>query len=91
VEGEEGKEWDGLAFAFFVKADEAIVGGTKIKALSLSQFEGRAQRVYFKGLEIESEEEMDLKVVPLAGGDFFWGADFLLAFSLRNKGEWFIK
>ncbi len=94
IQKEEGREWGDLAFAFFVRAEEAEVQGSKIKALSLSQFKGNAQRISFKGMMIEAGKEQTIEIIPLAGGDFFWGADLLVAFSLEDKRdlyEWIVK
>lgn len=89
---EEGKEWENLYFTFFVRSEEAAVGGKKLQPLSLERFKGEALKVIFKGLEIEGEGEVE--VIPLAGGSHFWGADFLVAYALdpkKDSYQWVVK
>ncbi len=79
-----------LFYVFFVSADKACVGEElELFPGMLDRYQGNVDKVLFeKGretLEIISHFESEMKVIPLAGKDHFWSADFLLAFSLKKK------
>ena len=89
-----------LAFCFYVKAKSCLVGGSvPVAPLSLDRFSGRADSVQFRS----GEESVELRcglgaefvdVIPLAGRDHFWGADFLVAFTLHSSQReyaWIVK
>lgn len=92
---ENGKGEDPFAFAFFVKADEVQVGGKRYVKGTLSGYQGISGVIELiseeKKVCLESNEKAPMHIIPLAGGDFFWGADFLIAYEihdLHQKYEW---
>ncbi len=75
-------------FVFFAKAKSAFVAGShKLNPRSLDRYKGPPQEMIFdvgttflklhaiKGVEM-------MEVIPLAGDDNFWSADFLIAYTL---------
>lgn len=89
IQFDERKPRDDLWWVFHVQAQKAsISGGPAIDAYTLDRYEGPARAVVFSGeqesLSIEPHAQMPqggrMKVVPLAGGNYFWGAEFLLAY-----------
>lgn len=92
-----------FAFAFFVKApscvvDDVVGGKQEIKHRSLKQYSGSAIPVLLQGKSgnLVIEETINggkMQVIPLSGGDNFWGADFLIAYMCRvgQKSSWLIK
>lgn len=80
--------WDSVVFSFYVKASRCMTQSQEcLLPRKLERYEGAAQTVTF-----DSEESaLDLRplsfkgkmeVIPLAGGDNFWGADFLVSYHL---------
>jgi hypothetical protein len=77
-----------MAFAFYVKAGECRIGERVFKPKSLQRFLGEASAVQFDGATLEIDRPLKIELIPLAGSQSFWGADFLLAFwlsPLSNK------
>ncbi|MDJ0651775.1 MAG: hypothetical protein QNJ27_02025 [Simkaniaceae bacterium] len=79
-----------LFYVFFVSADKACVGDeVELFPGMLDRYQGSVDKVFFKKgketLEIISHFESEMQVIPLAGKDHFWSADFLLVFSLKKK------
>ncbi len=79
-----------LHFVFFVSADKGIIEEEgEILPKGLEGFHGRSNKIVFsRGSEeitITPNFEGTMEVIPLAGGDYFWSADFLLAFPLMEK------
>jgi hypothetical protein len=79
-----------LHFVFFVSADKGLVGGeTEMLPKALERFQGRTKKILLsRGEEtvtIAPDFEGEMEVIPLAGGDHFWSADFLIAFPLMEK------
>lgn len=73
-----------LAFSFYVHADSAQVGGVSVKTKSLERYFGDAQPVLFgSNLEIKSDSEGKMEVIPLAGSGCFWDCEYLLAFEIH--------
>ena len=81
--------WDSVAFSFFVKASRCFTQSHEcLLPRTLERYEGLAQTLTFE----TNESALDLRplsfkgkmqVIPLAGGDNFWGADFLVAYLLN--------
>lgn len=74
-----------LAFSFFGKAEACYVAGNhKLNPRSLDRYKGPAKMVELRGekgsvlLEVSGSSEME--IIPLAGDESYWGADFLIAF-----------
>jgi hypothetical protein len=74
-------------FTFFVKAEACFVAGShKLTPRSLDRYQGPPQAIKIDGLTISPEEGFrSMEVVPLAGDESFWGADFMISFTLLNK------
>lgn len=88
-----------LAFAFFVKARSCVVDSRQIiRPRSFERYQGGVRPIRFRGeqatVEIgASESGGSMQVIPLGGGDNFWGADFLVAYILeptRARYDWCI-
>lgn len=78
-----------VSFTFFVKAKFCIVNGVTLLPKTLDRYTGKVGPVILEGdlgnLEIICDKNSgSLQVIPLAGQDNFWGADFLLAYSLES-------
>ena len=78
-----------LSLLFFIKAEKAIVD--KIFYLhpdTLDRYEGKAADLCFvngvKSLSISTSLESSMKVIPLSGGQHFWGAKFLVAYNIGS-------
>lgn len=79
--------WEGVAMSFFVKAGECEVGELlKLRPRTLSRYDGPLQPILLKGqknaLNLLSlgSKPISMQVIPLGGGDNFWGADFLVTY-----------
>lgn len=85
-----------LAFSFFVRAKGCLVAEQHaVHPRSLSRYTGRAETVVFQGdttsLSLEARQpHEEMHVIPLGGGDSFWGADFLVAYVLPPSQKKFI-
>ena len=87
---QEGKCVDGLSLLFFLKGSQLIVGGKRqFEPGSLEQHDGEATTLELRSGEekmvLDPETTGSMRVIPLAGGSHFWGADFLIAFSQANN------
>lgn len=89
-----------LLFVFFVKANSCTIESLKeVKQRSFERYQGEVKKIILHGdkeiLEIEAQEKQGgMQVIPLGGGDNFWGADFLVAYPLisqKSKYTWIIK
>lgn len=88
-----------LAFTFFIKAEQALVD-QKFELLpkSLDRYSDQTTSMTFKrgnsSLTIHPSYEGKMEVIPLAGKNHFWGADFLLAFPIspdQKRFSWEIE
>jgi hypothetical protein len=92
-------ETDQLAFTFFVKAKQCTVNGQIVNSRSLARYQGASHPITLHGskgaLTIDlSQHAGELQVIPLAGEDSFWSADFLLAYKIeagQPKYKWTIE
>lgn len=92
TEGSLHTKWQGLtsekkvAFAFFVQADQAYVGEEVFAPQTLPRYLGPARPIVFtKGetkLYMEGRLTGKMELIPLAGQDHFWNAQFLLSFDI---------
>lgn len=71
-----------IALVFYVKANECQIEGKVFKPKSLQRFVGEASTVHFEGSSIAIDRPLKIELIPLAGNQSFWGADFLVAFWL---------
>lgn len=73
-----------LAYAFFIKAEKALIGDLEIRRKSLDHFSDHNQDVIFyqkdEKIILSAQFEGEMQVIPLVGDDHFWGADYLLAY-----------
>ncbi|MCB1082289.1 MAG: hypothetical protein KDK63_03995 [Chlamydiia bacterium] len=79
-----------LFFVFFVSAELATLEEDgALFPKTLKRFEGKAQKVVFEKnasrLEIAQKFEGEMQIIPLAGGNHFYSADFLIAYPLKKK------
>lgn len=81
--------WESVAFSFFIKAARCQTSShPPLLPRTLERFEGTAQNLIFEGqhtsLELSSPFFTGtMQVIPLAGGNNFWGADFLVAYLMK--------
>jgi len=77
-----------IAFSFFGKGEACLIAGShKLNPRSLDRYQGPAQPLSFVGKKgrvcIEAMEGVaGMQVIPLAGDASYWGADFLVAYTL---------
>jgi hypothetical protein len=80
-----------LGFAFFAQASNCLLSdGTLIKRKSLEQFSGKSQPLALQAnhatLTLLPADGTEMQIIPLAGSDDFWGADYLIAFKTPDAG-----
>ena len=75
-----------IAFAYYVKAEEAHIEGDILKPKHLRRYLGPSKKVTFiKGasrLSLDCEPAVKMEVIPLAGEGCFWNANFLIAYEI---------
>ena len=74
---------------FYVQGAALTVNGAKtLTKGELHCYRGPATEIVVQGdkekIRIEPREETYVEIIPLAGGDFFYGSDFLIAFPWRK-------
>lgn len=79
-----------LSFAFFVKASHCIIDGKQtVQPRSLQHYWGDVHKVDLQGIKevvsIKAGHQGEMHVIPLGGGEDFWGADFLIAYSCAHE------
>lgn len=77
---------------FFVKALKVVVDKKyHLNPSTLDRYQGKKASVTFchekESLTLESLTDTFMQVIPLAGGDHFWGAKFLLAYAFPKNQE----
>lgn len=91
--------WESVALSFFVKASRCLLpGGNCLFPRTLQRYEGAAQTLTFEAersvLELRPLSfKGTMQVIPLGGGNDFWGADFLIAYVLnqdQRQYQWHI-
>lgn len=74
-----------LAFVFYIEAKEARIGDEIYKTKTLNKFCGDANLVHFDDvLEIANVNSHKVQLIPLAGENSCWGADFALVFEMSE-------
>lgn len=70
--------------SFFVCADEVRVDGRIVKKGSLNRYQAIARKVELvcgdEVVVISLKSDVMCQVVPLAGGEFYWSANFIISF-----------
>lgn len=77
-----------LAMTFFVRANKVVVNPFfEVYPQSLERYQGRSEKVTLGGgaLTLVPQFEGEMQVIPLAGGPYFWGSDFLIAFAITEE------
>jgi hypothetical protein len=91
--------WDSVAFSFFIKASRCVTHAQEcLLPRTLGRYEGSAQTLTFEAKESVLElRPLSFKgimqVIPLSGGNDFWGADFLIAYLMspdQRHYQWHI-
>ncbi len=87
---------EGLAMVFYLKGDQLAIGGKEtLQGGSLERYQGKALPLELRAenekIFIEPEADQEMQIIPLAGGDHFWGAHFLVAFPLQESIDFLIK
>lgn len=83
---------DGLSWTFFGRGKSCVVAGShKLSANSLDRYQGPLQPLELQTKEgrvlVKSTDRASLEVIPLAGDQSYWGADFLIAIEPENKSS----
>ena len=74
----------------FGKGSSCLVAGSHLlKPRSLNRYGGPSQTVHLRGnlgnVCVATEGMAHMEIIPLAGDESFWGADFLIAYTLNNS------
>ncbi len=76
--------------AFFVRAEKATIS-TNFHLLpgSLDRYLGKAEKITLdcgrSSLKLSTDSKTEMQVIPLAGHNYFWDADFLVAYYLEDE------
>jgi len=80
-----------LFFTYFIKADQVRIGSALFSPGTLHQYRGENREMLFEKrgetLFLKPHMKGEMCVIPLAGGNHFWGADFLVAFTFDPFGN----
>lgn len=79
-----------LAYVFYVKASQCRIDGQTYKPKSLNRYVGKADSIYFPDFTLLSNAPK-IEMIPLSGGQDFFGADFLLAYQVAESMAFTIK
>jgi hypothetical protein len=77
-----------FAFVFFIEGEKCQIGEKKeLYPKTFSRYEGRAQPIVVSSntstIVLHAPlSESSMQVIPLSGGKNFWGADFLVAYTI---------
>ena len=75
-----------LSFVFFVRGDCIQINTTTLRPGSLERYEDKAEPIVAGGeLTITPHHDGRMQIIPLAGGDHFWGATFLIAYPITSE------
>jgi hypothetical protein len=86
-----------VAFVYYAKGVNCMLcHGQLIKPRSLDRYRGKPQPATIQGHEgtvtiVPDCGEGEMQVIPLSGGEDFWGSDFLIAFRIdpnRPRCQW---
>lgn len=86
------KEKKAVYMAFFVKAEKATISKSfHLVPGSLDRYLGTAEAVTFykesSSLKFSTDSKTEMQVIPLAGHNYFWDADFLLAYNIKDEDK----
>jgi hypothetical protein len=78
-----------LSMVLFLRCEKLILGGKHhLETGTLERYEGRALTLELQGgvekMILHPDSSLHMQVIPLAGGDHFWGAQFLVAFPITT-------
>jgi hypothetical protein len=90
---QEARLKENLAMVFYVRCDQLVIGGkTTLQAGSLERYQGKAVPLELRSgnekIFIEPSDQ-EVQIIPLAGGEHFWGAHFLIAFPMEHDKDFF--
>jgi hypothetical protein len=93
---QEDRPSENLAMVFYLKGDQLVIGGKEtLQGGSLERYQGKAVPLELiaedEKIFIEPLFDQEMQIIPLAGGDHFWGAHFLIAFPLSETLDFLIK
>lgn len=79
--------WESVAFSFFIQAQACRVGEEQVNLRSLSRYQGAIKPLLAEGAASSFQlqalhQHGSMQVIPLGGGNNFWGADFLVSYVL---------
>lgn len=77
-----------VSMVFFVKANKVVVNPFfEVYPSSLERYQGGSEKVSLSdgALTLNAQFEGEMQVIPLAGGPYFWGADFLVAYAITKE------
>ncbi len=76
-----------VSFVFFGKGEGCVVAKShRLTPRSLDRYQGPAQPFEIEGVCVEARKGLgQMQIIPLAGDESFWGADFLIAFHVEDK------
>lgn len=88
--------WEDVAIGFFVRTKCCHVGSSSLHPRKPNRYEGVPCQVVLEGMDQQvtltpPAGAKKMEVIPLSGGDDFWGADFLIAYPLvsdQRTYEW---
>jgi hypothetical protein len=91
---QEGRPFDNLAMVFYARCDQLGIGGKEtLQAGFLERYQGKSLPLELRAgnekIFIEPLSDQKMQIIPLAGGEHFWGAHFLIAFPLTNGKDFF--
>lgn len=75
--------------AFFVKAEKMKIEQKTLLPLTLDRFHGQSDKIVFEGggESLSLRSRTPFQAIPLAGGDHFWSADFLVVYELDSSSN----
>jgi hypothetical protein len=91
---QEDRPSENLAMVFYLKGDQLVIGGKEtLQGGSLERYQGKAVPLELRAEDekifIEPLGDHEMQIIPLAGGEHFWGAHFLVAFPFSEGKDFF--
>ncbi len=86
-----------LVFVYYIQAPTCFLeSGAEVKPSSLDRYRGKTSKIFFrrdgKQISLSSKQKGEMEIIPLAGGDNFWGANFLVCYEVQlPKSQWQIE
>ncbi|HNA62256.1 MAG TPA: hypothetical protein PKW79_04190 [Rhabdochlamydiaceae bacterium] len=92
---QEGRPLDQLYLAFYCRGDKVTVGGKlTLERGRITKYQGKSSPLEILAddevIYLEPGSETEMEVIPLSGGDEFWGADFLIALKVYKNALKFV-